>query len=161
MLSSFISSPPWLDRAADPHAACSLPVLVSPLSDPWDRLGLGFCLGRRAFSLPLPLFPTTLPSFPLILMSFVGRALLSSFDLLSPLCRGRMKGSANCSRRAGTPCSPSQRLPHQAEQEGKWGQFRLSPAPRSAPDLSPTWAFLPQFSKWKWNSPGAPQHHLH
>ena len=119
ILSSFISSPPWLGRAADPHAARSLPVLVSPLSDPWDRLVLGFCLGRRAFSLPLPLFPTTLPSFPLILMSFVGRALLSSFDLLSPLWRGRMKGSANCSRRTVTPCSPSQRLPHRAEQEGK------------------------------------------
>ena len=38
-----------------------------------------------------------------------------SFDSLSPLCRGRMKGSANCSRRAGTPCSPSQHLPHQAD----------------------------------------------
>ena len=64
VLSSFTPSPPWLDGAADPHAACSLPVLVSPLSDPWDRLVLGFCLGRRAFSLPLPLSPTTLPSFP-------------------------------------------------------------------------------------------------
>lgn len=119
VLSSFIPSPPWLDGATDPHAACSLPVLVSPLSDPWDRLVLGFCLGRRAFSLPLPLSPTTLPSFPLISMSFVGCALLSSFDLLSSLCRGRMKDSANCSRRAVTPGSPSQHLPHQAEQEGK------------------------------------------
>lgn len=49
---------PWV---ADPHAACSLPVPVSPLSDPWDRLVLGFCLGRRAslcLSPPLPpLFP--------------------------------------------------------------------------------------------------------
>lgn len=78
--------------AADPHAARSLPVLVSPLSDPWDWLVLGFCLGRRAFSLLLPLSPTTLPSFPLFSMSFVGHALLSPFDLLSPLCRGRMKG---------------------------------------------------------------------
>lgn len=107
------------NRAADPHAVCSLPVLVSPPSDPWDQLALGFCLGRRAFSLTLPLCPTTLPSFPLISMSFVGHALLSPFDLLSPLCRRRIKGSANCSRRAVTPHSPSRHLPHQAEQEGK------------------------------------------
>jgi hypothetical protein len=70
-------------------------------------------LGRRAFSLPLPLSPTTLPSFSLISMSFVGHSLLSLFDLLSLLCRGRMKGSANCSRGAVKPSSPSQRLPHQ------------------------------------------------
>lgn len=106
------------DGAADPHAVCSLPVLVSPPSDPGDQLALGFCLGRRAFSLPLPLCPTTLPSFPLVSMSFVGHVLLSPFDLLSPLCR-RMKVSANCSRRAVTPLFPSRRLPHQAEQEGK------------------------------------------
>lgn len=107
------------DGAADPHAVCSLPVPASPLSDPWDQRALGFCLGRRAFSLPLPLCPTTLPSFPLISMSFVGPALLSPFDLRSPLCRRRMKASANCSGRAVTPHSPSRRLPHQAEQEAK------------------------------------------
>lgn len=40
--------------AADPRMAGSPPVLVSPLSDLWDWLVLGFCLDPRAFSLPLP-----------------------------------------------------------------------------------------------------------
>lgn len=121
-LSSFLPCPPWL-------TGCPFPT--------WPGLFLYLCLHRlilgiRGFgafvwaaglSLCLCLSPTTLPSFSLISRtSFVGHSLLSPFDLLSPLCRGRMKGSANCSSGAVVPGAPSQRPPTRAEQEGKRGQ---------------------------------------
>lgn len=64
ILSSFISSPPWLDRAADP----TQPALFCPcVSHCLILESAGFrhwCLGTWAFSVPLPLFPPPLPSFP-------------------------------------------------------------------------------------------------
>lgn len=116
--------PPWLKGCPIPCSPGPSRLLSAP-SDPWDRLVFGLCAGH-SFPLRLCLSLATLPSFSLVAMSFVGRSLLCPFDSLAPLCRGRMKGPANCSSDAWLPfpASSPPRL------RGKENQGK------SAPDLS-------------------------
>lgn len=87
----FFPVPSWLENCLVSTwllSACP----VSPSSDPWDRW-FGLLFGPQDFlSASASPSPTTLPAFLLGSLSFVGRALLSRFDLLSLLCSGRMKG---------------------------------------------------------------------